>query len=308
MESQASVEISAINPINIEAFFERLDVTEGSAAFYRRNLRPFVRYILERRLERLEPATVNAYREALLKRGLSPSTVRNYLVALRRLARHLASSGLPDFTAGVKLPRQPHGFRKDVLSPDQIRALLRAIPRDSQIGRRDYAMVNLMIRTGLRTIELSRADIGDIRQRGAESVLWIQGKGRAEKDDIVVLTADTLGPIREYLAGRIRAKPHWPLFAAESDNRGGDRLTTRAISGAVKDRMRQAGIDDPRLTAHSLRHTAVTLALMAGASLQEAQAMARHRQIKTTMVYAHNLERLAHAPEHRIASYLSRIA
>ena len=60
-----------------------------------------------------------------------------------------------------------------------------------------------------------------------------------------------------------------------------------------------------RLTAHSLRHTASTLSLQGGATIQEAQALGRHASIDTTMLYAHNIERIAQAPERKIAELLA---
>jgi integrase/recombinase XerD len=109
-------------------------------------------------------------------------------------------------------------------------------------------------------------------------------------------------PILEYLKCRASKskKEKDPLFMSHSDRNYGGRLTTRSISRIVKDNLRRVGIDSHRLTAHSLRHTAITLALQAGASIQEAQALGRHANINTTMIYAHNINRIAHAPERKI--------
>lgn len=85
-------------------------------------------------------------------------------------------------------------------------------------------------------------------------------------------------------------------------------MTTRSISRIAKDTLRQAGYDSPRLTAHSMRHTAVTLALLGGATPQEAQAMARHSSITTTMIYAHNLDRISHSAELKVEAVLSASA
>ena len=63
-------------------------------------------------------------------------------------------------------------------------------------------------------------------------------------------------------------------------------------------------LDSSRLTAHSLRHTAVTLALMGGATIQEARLLARHSSINTTLIYAHNINRVAQAPERKIDALL----
>lgn len=72
----------------------------------------------------------------------------------------------------------------------------------------------------------------------------------------------------------------------------------------AKDALRKAGFDDPRLTAHSMRHSAKTLALLGGASLQQAQALARHLNINTTLIYSHNIDRVNNAPEFAIEDLL----
>jgi integrase/recombinase XerC/integrase/recombinase XerD len=160
-------------------------------------------------------------------------------------------------------------------------------------GLRDYAIFNLMARTGLRDIEVSRALTGDIRMETGQPVLWIQGKGRDSKDDFVILTPEALKPIKAYLKARGRVKKDGPLFCSHSDRNRGEALSTRSISRIIKNSMRAVGLDDSRLTAHSLRHTAISLSIQGGASLQQAQAMARHTDSKTTLVYFHNLERIS---------------
>jgi integrase/recombinase XerC/integrase/recombinase XerD len=163
----------------------------------------------------------------------------------------------------------------------------------------------LLVRTGLRTIEAERANIEDVRQEGGEALLYIQGKGRDSKDAFVLLTEATLKPIREYVRARGKTAPTDPLFTSHSDRNNGERLTTRSISRIAKGALREAGIDSDRLTAHSLRHTAVTLSLLGGASIQEAQSMARHKNINTTLIYAHNIDRISKAPERKIDALLA---
>jgi integrase/recombinase XerC len=87
-----------------------------------------------------------------------------------------------------------------------------------------------------------------------------------------------------------------------SNNSQGKRLSTRSISGIVKQRLKNAGFDSDRLTAHSLRHTAVTLSLIGGNTLQEVQQFARHENISTTQIYAHNLDRAKNRCEETISS------
>ena len=100
--------------------------------------------------------------------------------------------------------------------------------------------------------------------------------------------------LRDYLNTRGKVNRKEPLFVSCSHRNRGGRLTTRTISGIAKASMISAGYYSDRLTAHSLRHSAVTIALMAGQSLAEVQYFARHSNISTTQIYAHNVDRLRH--------------
>ena len=192
--------------------------------------------------------------------------------------------------------------KKDTLSVEQVRILFESLKVNTEKDARDYAMINLLIRTGLRNIEISRANIEDIHELSGVTVLDVQGKGRTEKDNYVVLSKEALSPIDDYLnTWRKDEKSSAPLFASTANRNRGGRITTRAISGIVKEAFRAIGIDSSRITAHSLRHTAVTLSLIGGASVEEAQAMARHADISTTMVYAHHVNRLKNAAEEKIS-------
>ena len=119
-----------------------------------------------------------------------------------------------------------------------------------------------------------------------------------------MLTEATLEPINDYLNARQERDPKAPLFASHSNRNNGGRLTTRSISRIVKEAMKDAGINSDRLTAHSLRHSAITFSLLGGATVQEAQALARHKNINTTLIYAHNIDRIGRAPERKIDNYL----
>ena len=78
----------------------------------------------------------------------------------------------------------------------------------------------------------------------------------------------------------------------------GKPLSTRSIRQIAKEALRAAGLDSERLTTHSFRHSAVTFALLGGASVRQAQALARHSNLSTTLgTYAHDLDRVSQAPE-----------
>ena len=159
-----------------------------------------------------------------------------------------------------------------------------------------------MITGGLRTIEVSRADIGDLRTAGENTVLYVQGKGREEKTEYIKISEPVEKAIRAYLTARGETAETAPLFASTSNNNKGGRVTTRAISGLVKEHLKEAGYDSSRLTAHSLRHTAVTLSLLAGKEITEVQQFARHANIATTMIYNHALDRAKNTCSEAVAN------
>ena len=278
-----------------EDFLRSLDVSERSRATYTRSLKQFIGWLADtgRNTLQLQREDILAYKE-YLQSSKSAYTVTLYLTSVRKLYQYLESQKVyPDITRGIKGSKKPRGFRKDTLSQNQLREVLDSMELKSLEGQRDYAMFNLMARTGLRAIEISRALVGDIRQETGQPVLWIQGKGRDSKDDFVILTPEALKPIKAYLKVRGRVKKDKPLFCSHSDRNQGEALTTRSVSRIIKQALRGVGLDDSRLTAHSLRHTAISLSIQGGASLQQAQAMARHTDSKTTLVYFHNLERIS---------------
>lgn len=238
-----------------------------------------------------------------IKATHKPTTVQNYIVAVRLFFSWAEQEGLYKNIAnkikGSKLNRE---HKKDYLTSNQVKAVLSGIDRSTLKGLRDYAILSLMITGGLRTIEVSRANVEDIRAVGDSTVLYIQGKGREEKTDYIKIQPIVERAIRSYLKSDSRKlNPKEPLFSSTSNNSKGKRLSTRSISGIVKNRLVKTGYDSERLTAHSLRHTAVTLTLLGGQTLQEVQQFARHTNITTTQIYAHNLDRAKNKCEEVIA-------
>ena len=283
----------------VEDFLKSLDVSERSRATYARSLKQFILWLYEtgRNTLELQREDILEYKEYLAE-SKSAYTVTLYLTSVRRLYQWLESQRVyPDITRGIKGAKKPRGFRKDTLSQDQLREALNAMELVSLDSMRDYAIFNLMARTGLRAIEVSRALVEDIRMESGQEVLWVQGKGRDAKDDFVILTPEALKPIKNYLRARGAVKKEEPLFCSHSYRNMGDSLTTRSISRIIKQALQRVGLEDSRLTAHSLRHTAISLSISGGASLQQAQAMARHTDSRTTLIYFHNLERISSGAE-----------
>lgn len=273
-------------------YIDFLDSSPKTVETYTRALRQLFSYFSLNGITQPTRADILAFRDELKASGHKPTTVQNYITATKIFFSWTEQEGLypnvADHLKGAKLDRE---HKKDYLTSRQVKEVLAGVDRSTEQGLRDYAMLFLMVTGGLRTIEVSRANIGDLRTLGDNSVLYVQGKGREEKTDYIKLSAPAEQAIRAYLKARGEKDEEAPLFSSTSNNNRGARLTTRSVSGIVKTRLQQAGYDSEKLTAHSLRHTAVTLSLLAGKDITEVQQFARHSNIATTMIYNHALDK-----------------
>jgi site-specific recombinase XerD len=285
----------------ITEYIKTLDVKPKSKETYTKALRVFFNW--SNGTIPTNRAEILAYKQHLAD-NYKASTINAYITAIKGFYSFLEAEGLcPNVTANIKGVKNSKGFKKDALTINQAKALLNN-DKDTLEAKRNTAIITLMIHTGLRTVEIERANIEDIRQTAGETLLYIQGKGRDTKDEFVILTSDVISALNEYLTLKGKCNPSDPLFSATSNRNQNGRLTTRSISRIVKGAMLEAGIDSDRITAHSLRHTAVTLSLLGGATIQEAQQLARHSNINTTLIYAHNISRIKNAAERNIADIL----
>jgi len=288
----ALINTSQSNEGLIDRFLKSMNLRENSRDLYRRTLKQFFLWALSKNhsLETITIVELIEYKEYLLspERGLTSLTVGSYITSLKKFYEYLESERhIPNIAKSLKNPKRKQQFRKSPLSPEQATELLEYIKTQAL---RDYAIINLILRTGLRTIEVIRANVGDIIVKpGGQRALLIHGKGRDEKDNFVILTEKTFKPISEYLESRGAYSLNDPLFNSTSNNSKGERLSTRTISFIAKEGLRAIGLNDKNFTAHSLRHTAGTSLLRATGDLEKTRLMLRHSDPKTTLIYVDTL-------------------
>ena len=281
-------------------FIASQDVKDSSRSLYTRTLSQYFLWVVKtgKVLNSLDREDILEYKDSLLSSGLSSLTISSYLVVVRKFYEWTESLRIyPNIAKGIKTPPRRQAFKKQHLSESKSRELLDYYREKSL---RDFAIVNLLLRTGLRTIEVVRADIGDITFKGERRVLLVWGKGHTEKDSFVVLTDKTYLPIREYLNSRKGAKPGDPLFTSNSRQNKGERLTTRTISGICKEGLKEVGLDGKEFTAHSLRHTTAVEILKKGGEITDVQRVLRHTSPVTSQIYTESIEeelRLQKSPE-----------
>lgn len=285
----------------LDRFFMFIDVKAKSADTYKKATKQFMRYLAENSITEPTRETVISWRE-YLRAEHKPTTIQLYLTAIKLFFSWLEQEGLYKNIAnkvkGVKIQK---GHKKDSLTSNQSKEVLSDIDTTTAKGKRDYAIVALLLTTGLRTIEIVRADVADLRTVGDSTALFILGKGRDEKSEYVKVAPQVEKALREYLKTRDIKDESEPLFTSTSNENKGGRLTTRTISKIAKTSLVNAGLNSDRLTAHSFRHTAGTLALMNGAELTQVQQLLRHTNINTTMIYLHSIDRAKNNSEAIVA-------
>ena len=286
-------DIATVSPQRIEElvdnFINSQDVKQSSKLLYRRTLKQYFNWVEKKSylLSEIARPQILQYKDDLLLSGMSSLTVGSYITSVRRFYEWTeANKFYPNVAKGIKSPKRKQQFKKQPLLPAQATELLNYYQSRAS---RDYAIITLLLRTGLRTIEVIRASVEDITFKGSQRVLLIQGKGRDEKDNFVVLTDKTYQPIAEYLATRDNINISEPLFTSTSNNSKGERLTTRSISYIAKEGLKAIGLDERSFTAHSLRHTTAVNILRAGGSLETAQFTLRHSNPATTQIYTATL-------------------
>ncbi|WP_233900467.1 tyrosine-type recombinase/integrase [Tenacibaculum piscium] len=273
----------------VDGFIENQDIKQSSKKLYRRTLKQYFKWVTAKNylLSEIARPQIIEYKEDLLSAGMSNLTVGSYITSVRRFYEWTeANKYYPNVAKGIKTPKRKAQFKKQALLPAQATALLDYY-KDKNL--RNYAIINLLLRTGLRTIEVIRANTEDIIFKGSQRVLLVHGKGRDEKDNFVILTDKTYKPIENYLNTRGNVKKSAPLFTSTSNNSKGNRLTTRTISYIAKKGLKEIGLDSKNFTAHSLRHTTAINILKAGGSIEMAQFTLRHTNPATTQIYTATL-------------------
>ena len=301
------VSINNLNESLVERFIKFAGVTEKSAKTYVTSLKQMFKYFYTNNITQPQREDIENWRDELISDDKSASTVRLYLTSAKLFFRWLAQEGIYDNISDHLKSRVKfsHEHKKDALSATQSRELLQAVKGDSLKALRDRAIMALMVTAGLRTVEVIRADVGDIRTTNGRTFIRVQGKGHSAKDQSVMLASQVKTYIDEYIVARkakgevIKGKT--PLFVSHANRNRNCRLQTQTISKMIKANLRSINLDSPRLTAHSLRHSAATNMILAGVELTKVQQVLRHVNINTTMIYNNSVERMRNVAEQTVA-------
>lgn len=290
---------------DIESFILDLDRTEITKKSYKKVLTKFSNYLKFRNI--CEPKTrhVIEYKNYLDK-TLAPISIQKVIVVLRVFFRYEARNNkYNDITVGISFKKITKVMKRDHLTRDNVIALIdiaKSHSNESIDSYRNYVLICVLATTGLRTIEIERSEVTDLDKDESSYILYVRGKGRDDKSEYVKLSDEVYGLIETYLSKRNDS--YLPLFITHGHNSYGEALKTRSIREIIKNFLLEAGLENKNLSAHSLRHFLCSEILRTGGTLEEAQQVLRHRDISTTQIYNHSLERSKNDSEIRVSNLL----
>ncbi len=223
------------------------------------------------------------------RRPVAPATLQRKTACLRSFYRHLRREGIieHDPTADLRAPRKLQKLPQ-VLSRDEVGALIAAPKGTDPAALRDRAILELMYACGLRASEATGLHIADVDLDAG--VLRARGKG--DKERLVPVGSQAIAAVRVW---RSRGRPHFVGLREEPHlfvNTRGTGLTRQGLYKIVQRHAATAGLQG-RMSPHTLRHTFATHLLAGGCDLRALQEMLGHADVATTQIYTHlSAERL----------------
>ncbi|MCZ6917394.1 MAG: site-specific tyrosine recombinase XerD [Gemmatimonadetes bacterium] len=273
-----------------EGFQDYLNLEVGNSAHtvdsYTRDIRRLAQFAVSLGVtgpEAIEPPLLREFVFHLKDVGLSPSSIRRQISAVRTYYRYLIGEGhVPtDPSAQLEVPKGWHKL-PDVLSVEEIERLIAAHHPDNTLGWRDRAFLEVAYATGTRVSELIGLGLADIWLE--DGLVRVIGKG--DKQRLVPLGRRALAAAALYINEQ---RPTLDKGMGEGRfllNARGKPLTRGGAWEIVKQCARRAGITK-KVTPHTLRHSFATHLLEGGADLRAVQEMLGHADLSTTQIYTH---------------------
>jgi len=271
----------------IDDFISSLRRRDTTKETYRKALREFSRWLGGAPPEKLNPDDIQRYKDYILSKNLSPTSMSAYLTAVRRFYDHLVSKGMAAENPARKIKgaARPERHLTPPLTRGELDALLGAVDASSPLGKRDLAILSLMALAGLSEIEIVRADLGDVTRKEGKTAIYVQGKSKDKKDEYVTLNSAASEALHKYIEGRDASSGGEPLFWGIGNRASGERITTRGVRARVNYYLGLSGLRKKGIKPLSLRHTAAILAIAEGATVSDIMRMMHLKTTESALVY-----------------------
>ncbi|GAB0166953.1 site-specific tyrosine recombinase XerD [Lysinibacillus sp. CTST325] len=263
-------------------------LSDNTLASYRRDLENYVNFLREVEgmsdFRKVERTTILRHLEQLRMQGKTSRTVARHISSIRSFHQFLLREkrAETDPTVHLEMPAIEQKL-PNVLSIEEIEALLATPNRSKPQGIRDVAMLELLYGSGMRISELIALDLADIHL----TMGFVRVFGKGGKERIIPLGKSALSALSTYLdSARSQLQGKSPKTEAFFINQRGKRLTRQGCWKLMKEHALKAGIQH-ELTPHTLRHSFATHLVENGADLRAVQEMLGHADISTTQIYTH---------------------
>lgn len=218
--------------------------------------------------------------QLVMTKAHPPATANRRLQAIRKFYRYSLEEGLvtEDPSLGIKLLPQPPSEGARGLDRSEVESLLQAVGRGgSRLAKRDYAIVQLMLQTGIRVGELTRLKLGDLTLSDDRGVLRVKGRGTSQ-DRTIPLNKSVRKALRAYLDERgERTSGH--LFLSSK----GEPLSARSVQRLVNSYAKAAGLEN--VSTYSLRQTYGQQLLRDTGDLSLVAKLMGHKRLETAIKY-----------------------
>lgn len=273
---------------HLEDYLDHLRYERGlsanTMAAYGRDLKRFCAFLQQRQRPMVKclENDVNDYFAGSAGDG-APASVARRMAALRGFYSYLVREELltADPTARLRSPRRRQNL-PNVLSVEQVEAVLRRVPTGGRLGERDLAMLELLYGCGLRASELVGLREADVDLEGG----LVRCVGKGDKQRVVPMGSHAVMALRRYLQGGrrelLRGRRSETLFL----NARGGPLTRQGLDYVLRRFTSAAGLSG-HVSAHTFRHSFATHLLRGGADLRSVQEMLGHADVATTQLYTH---------------------
>lgn len=260
--------------------------SENSREAYLRDARRLLDFLDDERLtvDRVTVDTLHSFMVSMLELYLSPRSLRRIVSGIRAFFKYLVIEGyIGSNPAQLIEPPQIGLHLPQVLSVEEIDAMIAAIDPDSREALRDHALIETLYGCGLRVSEVINLEVSRLNLE--QGYLTVVGKGSKERlVPMGEVTADALCAwLGQRAGGKIRPGEENYVFLAP---RTGGRITRMRVFDIVKRLAAAAGIKRD-VSPHTLRHSFASHLLEGGANLRAIQQMLGHESIATTQIYIH---------------------
>jgi len=275
----------------LKDFIHFLVVEKGLASntvvSYERDLKSYLLYVSKveeiSSLDAVSRSTIIQFLKFLTENGKSSKTIARHIASIRSFHQFLLREKVTtqDPTVHIDRPKQEQKLPQ-VMSVEEVQALLDSPDTSKVFGMRDKAMLELLYATGMRVSELISLNVSDVHL----TMGFVRCVGKGNKERIIPLGTMAQNAITTYIeesrSQLLKKKTTDALFV----NLYGNRLTRQGFWKILKKLTKEAGIEK-ELTPHTLRHSFATHLLENGADLRAVQEMLGHADISTTQIYTH---------------------